>query len=614
MVNSEDVEERRKAVEQLLDNFASFSDKYTAWSDLRRLTQDEDKEIQLIAAYVLGHVFSEIPDKDAAWSDLIRLTQDENEDVRLIVMSRLAHVFSEIPDKDAAWLDLIRLTQDENEDVRLVVTDVLAHAFSHIPNKDAAWSDLIRLIQDENKKTEFIAASVIDRIFSEIPDKNIAWSDLIRLTQDENKDTRFIAAYTLGPVFSYIPNNNAAWSDLHRLTQDEKEEARWGAANALGYSFSHITNKDTAWSDLHRLTQDGDKKVRMQAYHSLGSASVYKATETEDEEKFRDELKKAIDYFESSSRESIDGFYNPARFCLPFYRSYYAVISSQEDVEAEATKYLDEAKNAVDGSESREALLEAVKYLANALEEAQKPLDFGETKDHLRACKQYCDNTAQLMDNTRKKAPMAAAAIMRGIPIVGVKVKEIIEEIQEKAKEACQQAKGTPTEEIACAINQEVQKWRIDDQKEMTQKVDNLVFCLKSKISDNPQNKHIHEEIDKIREESNMTKQYEMVSLLIALIPTASVHTGDVINADVTASGESQVVVKGNENKNASDNAPASKKSLIKWINSPATIAAFVGFMCAEIGTYFYPITYNHLISVGIAGLAFIIVAIFNKE
>ena len=203
---------------------------------------------------------------------------------------------------------------------------------------------------------------------------------------------------------------------------------------------------------------------------------------------------------------------------------------------------------------------------------------------------------------------------MRGIPIVGVKVKEIIAEIQEKAKKACRESQGTPTEEIACAVNQEVQKWRIDDQKEMTQKVDNLVFCLKSKIPDNPQNKHIHEEIDKIREESNMTKQYEMVSLLIALIPTASVHTGDVINADVKASGESQVVVKGNENQNASYDAPASKKSWIKWINSPATIAAFVGFMCAEIGTYFYPITYNHLISVGIAGLAFIIVAIFNKE
>ncbi len=122
------------------------------------------------------------------------------------------------------------------------------------------------------------------------------------------------------------------------------------------------------------------------------------------------------------------------------------------------------------------------------------------------------------------------------------------------------------------------------------------------------------DEIDKIREEFNMTKQYEMVSLLIALIPTANVHTGDVINADVTASGESQVVVKGNENKNASYDAPASKKSWIKWINSPATIAAFIGFLCAEIGTYYYPVTYNHLISVGIAGLAFIIVAIFNKE
>ena len=542
MANSADVEERKAAVEQLRDNFTSFSDIDIAWSDLHRLTQDKDEFVRGWSADALGFAFSSIPDKATAWSDLHRLTQDENEFVR--------------------------------------------------------WG----------------AAYALYFAFSFIPDKPTAWSDIIRLTQDENENVRWSAADALGFTFSSVPDKAIAWSDLHRLTQDENENVRRNVAYAVGSAFSSIPDKATAWSDLHRLTTDKESDVRMHAYHSLGSASVYKATETEDEEKFRDELKKAIDYFESSSRESIDGFYNPARFCLPFYRSYYAVISSQENVEVEATKYLDEAKNAVDGSESREALLEAVKYLANALEEAQKPLDFGETKDNLRACKQYCDNTAQLMDNTRKKAPMAAAAIMRGIPIVGVKVKEIIEEIQEKAKEACQQAKGTSAEGIACAINQEVQKWRIDDQKEMTQKVDNLVFCLKSKIPNNPQNKHIHEKIDKIREESNMTKHYEMVSLLVALIPTASIHTGDVINADVAASGESQVVVEGNENKNASDNIPASKKSFINWINSPATIAAFVGFMCAEIGTYYYPVTYNHLISVVIAGLVFIIVAIFDKE
>jgi len=36
--------------------------------------------------------------------------------------------------------------------------------------------------------------------------------------------------------------------------------------------------------------------------------------------------------------------------------------------------------------------------------------------------------------------------------------------------------------------------------------------------------------------------------------------------------------------------------------------------LLTEIGTYFYPINYNHLISVGAATISFMLVAIFNKR
>ena len=615
LANSADMKERIKAVCQLRDNFASFSDKDAAWSDFHRLTQDADSFVRLMAASALRYAFSDIHDKDTAWSDLIRLTRDENEDTRSIAVSGLAPVFSDIHDKDTAWSDLIQLTQDENEDTQSTAAYALTRVFQHVPNKDAAWSDLIRLIQDEIENTRLMAAYALGSAFLHLPDKDTAWSDLHRLTQDENEDMRSIAAYALGSAFLHLPDKDTAWSDLIRLTNDGNKEVRRDAASVLSYAFLYISDKDTAWSDLHQLTLNGDKEVRMYAYHSLGSASVYKATETEDEDKFRDELKKAIDYFENSSRESVDGSYNPARFCLPFYRSYYAIISKQQEAEAEATKYLDEAKNAAGGSESKEILLKAVENLANALKEAQKPLDFGETQEHLRACRQYCDHTAELADSTRGKSPVAAAAIMRGIPIVGVKVKEIIAEIQEMANEACQELQGTSKEEIACAVNKEVQKWRVDDQEDMTWNIEKLILILKSKIPQIPQNEHIHEKIEKLREEYDMVKQYDMVLLIIALMPDKSVHIGDNVTiSDVTVGDNSQIIGKGNDNRNDSDNAPTSKKSLIKWINSPATIAAFIGFLCAEIGTYFYPVTYNHLISVGIASLVFIIVAIFNKE
>ena len=425
MANSADVKERRNAAKHL-DIFAFMYNKEGAWEDLHRLTQDEDSGVRWRAADMLGPVFSHIPDKDTAWADLHRLIQDGNEEVRGSAVYALGSAFSDIPDKDTAWADLHRLTQDEDELVR-------------------GW-----------------AAGAFCFAFSNIPDKDEAWSDLHRLTQDEGHEVRGWAASALGSAFSDIPNTDIAWSDLHRLTQDEDYEVRGSAASALGSAFSDIPDTDAAWSDLHRLIETEGSYVQIFAYHSLGSASVYKATETEDEEKFRDELKKAIDYFESSSRESVCESFNPAQFCLPFYRSFYAVISRQE-AEAEATKYLDEAKKAAGGSENRKILLKAVENLANALKEAQKPLDFDKTQKHLRACRLYCDHTAELADSTRGKSPVAAAAIMRGIPIVGVKVKEIIAEIKEKAKTLCKQTKDTPLEILGLETNERAKQLSNDN-------------------------------------------------------------------------------------------------------------------------------------------------------
>ena len=439
--------------------------------------------------------------------------------------------FFHVPDKVTPWSDLHKLTQDEDSDVRGNAAIALGSCFSAVPDEATAWSDLHRLTQDKDSYVRGEAAGVLGSCFSAVPNKATAWSDLIRLIQDENSHVRGNAAGALGSVFPHVPDKTTAWSDLIRLTQNEDSDVRGNVAGALGSCFPAVPDKATAWSDLHRLTQDEDSHIRMYAYHSLGRVSVYKATEIGDEEKFRDELKKAIDYFEMSSHEAKHEFFNPASFCISFYRSYYAVISGKREVEAEAAKYLDEAKKVTGSSKSRKMLLEALENLINVLKEAQKPLVFGETKDHLREYRQYCDHTAELADSARGKSPVATAAIMRGIPIVEMKIKKIIAEIQEKAKEACRQVQGTPTEEIACAVNQEVQRWVISDQEEMTQKVEKLVFCLKSKIPYNSQNKQIHEQIDKIREESNMNKQYELVSLLIALIPTTVTSVIDVVDA-----------------------------------------------------------------------------------
>jgi len=115
-----------------------------------------------------------------------------------------------------------------------------------------------------------------------------------------------------------------------------------------------------------------------------------------------------------------------------------------------------------------------------------------------------------------------------------------------------------------------------------------------------------------------MAKQYYMVLFLITMIPDATEQTCDNITiSDVSVSENSQLIGKGIENSNVHTSATHPKspnRSLLEWINPPATIAALIGFFTAEIGIYIYQTTYNHLISVAVAMVAFIIVAIFNKH
>ena len=96
---------------------------------------------------------------------------------------------------------------------------------------------------------------------------------------------------------------------------------------------------------------------------------------------------------------------NPAQFCLPFYRSFYTIIFKKQEAKEEVDKYLEEAKNAVEGSKSKEQLFEAVQNLAEALKEVQNfgNLDLPEIKGELNFYRKYCERAAELMKDLKKK-------------------------------------------------------------------------------------------------------------------------------------------------------------------------------------------------------------------
>ncbi|MBN1763351.1 MAG: HEAT repeat domain-containing protein [Methanomicrobia archaeon] len=439
------VEERREALKHLKSDFADLPDKAAAWLDLHRLTGDENGDVRWRAADALGAAFTHVPDKAAAWHDLHRLMDDEDCLVRLVAANALGATFPYVPDKAAAWHDLHRLANDEYSDVRLVAANALGAAFTHVPDKEAAWHDLHRL------------------------------------TNDEYRDVRCEAANALGATFPYVPDKAAAWLDLHRLTGDDARSVRGRTAGALGTAFTHVPDREEAWDNLHRLTGDEDSDVRVQANYALGRASILKATEAKTEEDFRKEIENALSFFEQTSHESWL-YENPARFCLPFYRSFYMITFKKQEAEAEVQSYLAEAKNETWGSESKEKLLEAVENLADALREVQdaSKMDFDMMKSDLKAYKQYCDRAADLLRTTEEKAPTASKLIKRGLPIINRKIQELLAEIDKKAKILCDAASGTKAEDYVYPTCKEVRELiKIRNEDELEKRVEALIPNLR---------------------------------------------------------------------------------------------------------------------------------------
>lgn len=332
----------------------------------------------------------------------------------------------------------------------------LRNNFATIYDKKQAWEKLISLTYNEDSYVRWQSAYALGQSFSYTPDKEQAWMDLIRLTENIDSFVRYIISFTLWSAFPYVVDKNKAYEDLQRLTQHWDFYVMRGAVYALGSAFPHVSDKNQVYADLHNFTQHKDTFARTYANYFLGRASIFKATEVENQEESKNELEKALKFFEKSLIESPD--FNQASFCLPFYKSYYTITFDKHSPEAEVQKYLDQAKKAVEGSDSKGKLLEAVENLANALREAKGARKFDEIKYDLNSYRRYCERATELIEITEEKAPGASKLIRRGLPIIDHRIKDIIAEIREKAKAICKKAKDTPLETLGLETNEKAKK------------------------------------------------------------------------------------------------------------------------------------------------------------
>ena len=158
-------------------------------------------------------------------------------------------------------------------------------------------------------------------------------------------------------------------AEIHRKAVSSEIGKRGEAAGRLRSDFAYLPDREAAWKDLHQLTQDKDRWVQSRSYYSIGRINILKASEA-DENEIKKYLDMAIENFDKSIKELPK--YNPAVFCTLFYKSYSTVLFKTEQSESEAKKFIEEAKKASEGSESKAELLEAVKNLASALKEADR--------------------------------------------------------------------------------------------------------------------------------------------------------------------------------------------------------------------------------------------------
>ena len=335
--------------------------------------------------------------------------------------------------------------------MRQAAVEALGAAIPFAPDINQVWIDLGILLSDDDWIVKGRTIEAIGKTFSYMPDKNLAWNTIYSMAYDPDKYVRWKIAQAIGEAFQDLPNKAQAWDSLIGFVEDVDGNVQEIAARALSFAFAfstRIPNTNKTLQDLHKLTHHSSNYVRMYAYYCLGRGSISEATNSQDEDEFKKKLENALEFFEEAYHQSI--YHNPAKFCLPFYRSFYTLTFKEGDAEKEIRTYISDAKEAAEGSKSKEILLKAVTNLSSALLEVKslREADLNIVKGDLRIYKLYCEHAADLLASSENEAPIATKLILKGLPIIDRRIRTILSEIREETRNFCKSSRDSPFEEI----------------------------------------------------------------------------------------------------------------------------------------------------------------------
>lgn len=509
----------RTAAKIICLNIVSREDKYKAWEYLIRLIEYEETEVKTISASNINYIFPDVCGKHKAWEDLIELIHDKNIPVKKDALNAVVSNYTLAPEKQKIWECLVKFSFDKDSQVKTIAANGLVNNFSYVPDKQKAWNDLIKVTSGDYQVRR-IVANVLKSAILMVDNKEAAWEDLLTLSAHKDIDVRNQVAYALVSAFHLIPDKQRLSQDLLNCMRNKDRNVRATVASILSSVYSQLPDQRQFWEELIELTSDEDIGVRRNAYYSLGKISILKASQAENEIDYRGDFEQAIGFFEKASKEST--IYNPSQFCLPFYRSFYTIISDEkQQMKEEIDKYLTEARSAVKNSKNKQILLEAVDNLAKALEEVQslENRSLENNKEELSHYMEYCERAADLMSETEQISPYATEVLRRGFPILKRKLNSLLEEIRKKAKTACRESQGTPTQEIACSVNRKVQGWKAGTEEEIALDAEDLLIYMKSNVPRFSENEYIFVKIKEIENQKNLNLLLRSIPDLLKELP-----------------------------------------------------------------------------------------------
>jgi hypothetical protein len=148
-------------------------------------------------------------------------------------------------------------------------------------------------------------------------------------------------------------------------------------------------------------------------------------------------------------------------------------------------------------------------------------------KRDLNAYRRYCDQAADLLDTTEEKAPGATKMIRMGLPIIGQRIKELLDGIEKETTILCDAASGTEAEEFVNPTCKGVRELiKIRNPIELDNRINDLIPNLTFMVENLPERARDfgYDKIEILDKEEYLEDKLSLVNeIIVFVIPHISI-------------------------------------------------------------------------------------------